>query len=241
MAASRPRVILSAAASIDGRIAASPRDSRLSSPADMRRVHRLRAGCDAIVVGRRTVDADDPLLTARPFRPAPAGRGGAGGRQRQQRRQPLRVVISARAAVPLESRLVGTAASVPTLVACSAAAPRRAVSALEKRSVGVFAAGARSVDLRALLGHLHGLGARTVLLEGGGETNWRFVRLGLVDEIRLAVAPVVIGGGGAGAGRSIPLVGGAGFPTVAGSARFRLASARRLAGSDEIVLAYAAR
>ena len=71
MAASRPRVILSAAASIDGRIAASPRDSRLSSPADLRRVHRLRAECDAIVVGRRTVESDDPLLTARPPPPSP--------------------------------------------------------------------------------------------------------------------------------------------------------------------------
>ena len=238
MAASRPRVILSAAASIDGRIAASPRDSRLSSPADMRRVHRLRAACDAIIVGRRTVAADDPMLTARPL---PGGRGGKGS---SRRRQPLRVVISARAAVPPGSRLVRTAASVPTLVACSTAAPRRAVAALERRSVEVFAAGARSVDLRALLGHLHGLGARTVLLEGGGETNWRFVRLGLVDEIRLAVAPVVIGGGGGGGGapgRSIPLVGGAGFPTVSGSARFRLASARRPAGLDEVVLTYAAR
>ena len=236
MAASRPRVILSAASSIDGRIAASPRDSRLSSPADMRRVHRLRGECDAIIVGRRTVDADDPMLTARPLRGAPGGERGEGARQ------PLRVVVSARAAVPPGSRLVSTAATVPTLVACSRAAPRRAVEALEKRSVKVLVAGARSVDLRALLGHLRGLGARTVLLEGGGETNWRFVRLGLVDEIRLAVAPVVIGGGAAGgSGRSVPLVGGAGFSTVAGSARFRLASARRPAGAEEVVLTYVRR
>ena len=233
MAASRPRVILSAASSIDGRIAASPRDSRLSSPADVRRVHRLRAACDAIIVGRRTVDADDPMLTARPPRGAPGGRRGG------KARQPLRVVVSARAAVPPGSRLVSTAAAVPTLVACSRAASRRAVEALEKRSVKVFVSGARSVDLRALLDHLRGLGARTVLLEGGGETNWRFVRLGLVDEIRLAVAPVVIGGGGS--GRSVPLVGGAGFSTVAGSARFRLASARRLAGGEEAVLTYVRR
>ena len=233
MAASRPRVILSAAASIDGRIAASPRDSRLSSPADLRRVHRLRGECDAIVVGRRTVESDDPLLTARP--PPPP-------RRRPGRRAPLRVVISARADVPASSRVVRTAPDVPTLVACCEAAPRRAVRALEARSVEVFAAGAGSVDLRALLARLYSTGVRTVLLEGGGETNWRFVRLGLVDEIRLAVAPVVIGGGAGagGAGRSVPLVGGAGFSTVAGAARFRLASARRTRGTDEIVLTYAA-
>lgn len=226
MAASRPRVILSAAASIDGRIAASPRDSGLSSDSDMRRVHRLRAACDAIVVGRRTIDSDDPLLTARP----PRGRGGG---------LPLRVVISARAAVPPGSRLVRTAPEIPTLVACSAAAPRRAVRLLRERSVEVLEAGSgRSVDLPALLGRLRSRGLRTVLLEGGGETNWRFVRLGLVDEIRLAVAPIVIGGG-AGAGRSVPLVGGRGFQTVAGAARYRLASARRTAGG-EIVLVYAA-
>ena len=233
MAASRPRVILSAAASIDGRIAASPRDSGLSSGSDLRRVHRLRAACDAIVVGRRTVDSDDPMLTARP----PRGAGLRGSRVHR----PLRIVISARAAVPPGSRLVRTARDVPTLVACSRAAPRRAVRLLRDRSVEVFEAGAgRCVDLPALLGHLHARGLRTVLLEGGGETNWRFVRLGLVDEIRLAVAPIVIGGGGAAAGgRSVPLVGGRGFSTVAGAARYRLASARRLAGG-EIVLAYAA-
>lgn len=228
MAASRPRVILSAAASIDGRIAASPRDSGLSSDSDLRRVHRLRAACDAIVVGRRTVDSDDPLLTARP----PRGRSGRGP-------PPLRIVISARAAVPPGSRLVRTAPEIPTLVACTAAAPRRAVRLLRDRSVEVLEAGSGgSVDLAALLGRLRARGLRTVLLEGGGETNWRFVRLGLVDEIRLAVAPVVIGGG-AGAGRSVPLVGGRGFPTVAGAPRYRLASARRAAGG-EIVLEYAA-
>ena len=234
MAASRPRVILSAAASIDGRIAASPRDSGLSSGSDLRRVHRLRAACDAIVVGRRTVDSDDPMLTARP----PRGAGLRGSRVHR----PLRIVISARAAVPPGSRLVRTATDVPTLVACSRAAPRRAVRLLRDRSVEVLEAGAgRCVDLPALLGHLHARGLRTVLLEGGGETNWRFVRLGLVDEIRLAVAPIVIGGGGGAAagGRSVPLVGGRGFSTVAGAARYRLASARRLAGG-EIVLAYAA-
>lgn len=231
MAASRPRVILSAASSIDGRIAASPRDSRLSSPADLRRVHRLRAGCDAIIVGGRTVATDDPMLTARPV-PRP--------RRGRAARQPLRVVVSARADVPAASRVVRTAAEVPTLVACSEAAPRRAVRALEDSSVRVLAAGARSVDLRALLARLRGMGARTALLEGGGETNWRFVRLGLVDEIRLAVAPVVVGGG-SGAGRSVPLVGGAGFPTLAASARFRLVSARRTAGrTGEIVLTYRA-
>ena len=236
MAASRPRVILSAAASIDGRIAASPRDSGLSSGSDLRRVHRLRAACDAIVVGRRTVDSDDPMLTARP----PRGAGLRG--PRGVRGSPLRIVISARAAVPPGSRLVRTATDVPTLVACSRAAPRRAVRLLRDRSVEVLEAGAgRCVDLPALLGHLHARGLRTVLLEGGGETNWRFVRLGLVDEIRLAVAPIVIGGGGGAAagGRSVPLVGGRGFSTVAGAARYRLASARRLAGG-EIVLAYAA-
>ena len=226
MAASRPRVVLSAAASIDGRIAAAPRDSRLSSGEDLRRVHRLRSACDAIVVGRRTVDADDPMLVPRPGGGPP----------------PLRVVVSSRAAVPLGSRLVRTALQAPTLVACSRAAPRRAVERLRGRSVEVFAAGAGGeVDLRALLAHLRGRRprpVRTVMLEGGGETNWRFLREGLVDEIRLTVAPVVIGGG-SGGGRSVPLVGGSGFASTAAAARFRLASSRRLR-SGEIALTYAA-
>src|SRR5713226_3155414 len=62
---SRPYVILNAATSLDGKIATYTGDSRMSSPADLRRVHRLRASVDGIMVGMRTLLRDNPKLTVR--------------------------------------------------------------------------------------------------------------------------------------------------------------------------------
>src|SRR5438128_11251609 len=62
---SRPYVILNAAISLDGKIATYTGDSRMSSPSDLRRVHRLRASVDGIMVGMRTLLRDDPKLTVK--------------------------------------------------------------------------------------------------------------------------------------------------------------------------------
>ena len=65
MASSRPHVILSAAISLDGKIASRTGDSKLSSLVDKRRVHSLRSKVDAILVGKNTVLQDNPMLTVR--------------------------------------------------------------------------------------------------------------------------------------------------------------------------------
>src|SRR3989337_912754 len=65
MEKSRPRVILSAAMSLDGKIATKTGDSELSSKQDKVRIHILRSKVDAILVGSNTVKRDDPLLTVR--------------------------------------------------------------------------------------------------------------------------------------------------------------------------------
>lgn len=207
--------MLSAAVSVDGRIATRAGDSRLSSAADLRRVHRLRASADAILVGRRTVEADDPMLTVR------LARG----------RSPARVVLSSRARVPPGSRVARTARDVPTVVACSELAPAAARRRLEAAGAEVLVAGRRSVGHLRLLRELAARGARTVLLEGGAETNWGFLSRGLVDEAVVAVAPRMVGGAGA-----VPLVAGGGFARVASSPAFRLRRASRL--GDEAVLHY---
>jgi len=61
----RPYVILSAAISLDGKLASIHGDSQLSSKVDIRRIHKLRTKVDAVLVGRRTVSNDNPLLTVR--------------------------------------------------------------------------------------------------------------------------------------------------------------------------------
>ena len=215
MAASRPRVTLSAAMSIDGKIATRTGDSALSSRRDLRRVHRLRAAHDAIMVGINTVRVDDPLLTVR------LARG----------QSPMRVILDSRASLSPTSRIAATCGSVRTVLAVSRAAPARRVARVRNMGIEVIVAGATRVSARALLSRLWSMRVRSVLVEGGGEVNWDLVRRGLVDEMAICVAPRVLGGAGARG-----LVGGEGFARVASSAQMRLVSAARAGG--ELVVRY---
>src|SRR2546421_9187874 len=98
---SRPYVVLNAAMSLDGKIATYTGDSRMSSPADLGRVHRLRASVDGIMVGMRTLLRDDPKLTVKLAR----------GRKRH------RIIVDSTAQTPLTSYVVRTARESPTIVA----------------------------------------------------------------------------------------------------------------------------
>jgi diaminohydroxyphosphoribosylaminopyrimidine deaminase / 5-amino-6-(5-phosphoribosylamino)uracil reductase len=110
----RPFVVWKVAGTIDGRVAAADGSSRwVTGPEARAAVHRLRATCDAVVVGSGTALADDPQLTVR----------DADGRDAA--RQPLRVVLDRRGRLPAGARVRDGAA--PTLV--SAAATPRALLA----------------------------------------------------------------------------------------------------------------
>ena len=100
MARSRPYVILSAAMSIDGKIATRTGASRLSSGKDLDRVHKLRSGVGAILVGKNTVLEDNPLLTVR----------RVGGKN------PARIVVDPKAVIPTGSRIVKTSRQIPTKI-----------------------------------------------------------------------------------------------------------------------------
>lgn len=168
------RVIVNAAMTADGKIAlrgATP--LAISDEADLRRVHALRASCDAILVGIGTVLADNPQLTARTS-PPPA-------------RQPLRVVLDSRCQTPLNARVLDGAAK--TLILTGKGAGRRLPNA------DVVELGEGRVDLRLALRELHARGVQTLLVEGGATVIGSFLRAGLVNDLYTYVAPLVVGGG----------------------------------------------
>lgn len=212
----RPYVILSSAMTLDGKIASKTGDSEISSKADLKRVHLLRLEVDAIIVGIETVIKDDPLLTVR----------------LAEGRNPLRVVIDSKARIPISSNLVKSVNSGPIVIAISSAASETRSRNLTSLGCKVMKCGtSEKVDLPIMLSNLKDMGIKKILLEGGGILNAAMLNGGLVDEVIVAVAPVIIGGD-----RSTTLVEGEGVDKIKNGIRLELKETRNL-GSD-IVLFY---
>lgn len=174
----RPYVILNSAMTLDGKIATKTGSSEISGPEDLIRVHKIRKEVDAIMVGINTVLADDPRLTVHKIPSVPSD-------------NPLRVVVDSRARTPLEFRILNTDA--PTLIAVSESADPQKVEALKKK-VDVVSCGDKRVDLQCLMAELHGRGVKTLMLEGGSTLNYSMLSQGLVDEVRVCIAPMIAGG-----------------------------------------------
>src|SRR3954454_9853470 len=176
-----PWVLFKSAMTLDGKVATRTGDSKWISGDDSRRIaHRWRAECDAVACGIGTALADDPQLTAR---------------IEHVHRQPRRIVFDSEARLPLDSQLVRGAADVPLTVVVTRAAPRTHVDALEIADADiVVATGANEPDrVRNALAQLGADGISSILLEGGPHLAGAFLDAGEVDEIRLFVAPVVLG------------------------------------------------
>lgn len=177
----RPWVIAKWAMTLDGKIATRGGDSRWISGAESRAdVHALRGRMDAIVVGRGTAEADDPLLTARP--PGP--------------RTPVRIVVDSQARLSLQSRLVRTAGDAPLLVATSESAPSDNRKALADHGAEVLALAGSDAEAR-LMELLAELGRRqmtNVLVEGGAHLLGSLWTLQAIDEVQVYLAPKVFGG-----------------------------------------------
>jgi diaminohydroxyphosphoribosylaminopyrimidine deaminase / 5-amino-6-(5-phosphoribosylamino)uracil reductase len=178
----RPYVRFKSAMTLDGKVATRTGDSRwISGEASRRVAHHWRAECDAVAVGIGTALADDPLLTARV--------DGV-------HRQPRRIVFDSEARLPLDSQLVRGAAELPLTVVISRAAPRLAADALEIAGAEVIVATGENepARVRNALSLIGATGITSILLEGGPHLAGAFFDAGEVDEIRLFVAPVVLGG-----------------------------------------------
>lgn len=165
----RPFVLASVAVSLDGCIDdATPDRLVLSGAEDLDRVDEVRAGVDAILVGAGTVRADDPRLEVR----SRARRARAG--------TPLKVVLSTGGPLDPAARVFEGG---PVVVYCTGGAAPPAVPA-EVVSVS---------DLPAVLADLAGRGVARLLVEGGTTVHTLFLTAGLVDELHVAVAPVLVG------------------------------------------------
>jgi diaminohydroxyphosphoribosylaminopyrimidine deaminase/5-amino-6-(5-phosphoribosylamino)uracil reductase len=178
----RPFVSLKMAMTLDGKVATSTGDSKwISGTASRARAHRWRAEADAVAAGIGTALADDPLLNAR---------------VEGVYRQPTRVVFDSEARLPLTSQLVQTAREIPLIVICRRAASRRATEALEAAGAEVIVVSGENETARVThaLDELGQRDIQSLLLEGGPRLAGSFLDAGEIDEMRMFVAPIVMGG-----------------------------------------------
>jgi diaminohydroxyphosphoribosylaminopyrimidine deaminase/5-amino-6-(5-phosphoribosylamino)uracil reductase len=230
-----PLVTLKMAISLDGRSETAPGDSPwISGPESRELVHRWRAESDAVAVGIGTVLADDPLLTAR----AP-----------DAARQPVRVVFDRDARLPLDSRLLRTLDQSPVLVVVSPEADAARTAALREAGAEIVVAdGSTGSDrMHAALADLGRRDITSLFLEGGRTLASAFVATDQLDESRIFVAPVLLGGsqgvsraGGAEGGptpeEASATAGGGGSPTATGPARLTpLSSTSETIGDDVLI------
>jgi diaminohydroxyphosphoribosylaminopyrimidine deaminase/5-amino-6-(5-phosphoribosylamino)uracil reductase len=176
----RPWVHLKWAMTLDGKIATRTGDSKwISGEASRRAVHELRGRVDAVIVGRGTVVADDPLLTARP--PGP--------------RVAIRVVLSASGELPDGCQLRATAREVPVVVFTAMGnEPKLSGWAADGCEVIGLPASDSGVSVDAVLAELGRRRMTNVLVEGGAGVLGAFLDARAVDEFHVYVAPKLVGG-----------------------------------------------
>ncbi|QPC44907.1 bifunctional diaminohydroxyphosphoribosylaminopyrimidine deaminase/5-amino-6-(5-phosphoribosylamino)uracil reductase RibD [Kaustia mangrovi] len=215
----RPHVLVKLAVSADGKIAAREGEATaITGEAARARTHLMRARSDAIMVGRRTAEIDDPLLTCR----LPG----------LEHRSPVRVVMAANAGLDPASRLVRSARDVALWVAVADDAPGAACSALSGAGAEIVPCPRDekgALSLPAVLTALADRGIGRLMVEGGAALAGAVVAQGFADEVALFTAPASLGPDG------VDALGGVALETVTASQDFALLEEERY-GEDRLAL-----
>jgi len=199
----RPYIILSAAMTIDGKIATKTGDPDISDEGDWKLVHKLRTEVDAIMVGKGSIIMDNPKLHIKFY----------------DHKGYYRIVLDSTLSIPIESNVVTFKPEIyPTIIVTTENAPVEKIKVFESKNIEIIKSGkGRRVDVVNLMPILYRKGIKRILLEGGGNLNWSFIKNNLVDEIRIAIAPWMAGGKDA-----VSLVEGEGFAKMLDSPRYCL-------------------
>ena len=215
MEKSRPYVILSAAMTLDGKIGKNSTKIKLSSKRDKIRVHKLRAKVDGILIGKNTLDTDNPMLSVRYVRG----------------KNPLRIVLDSRGTIKSTSRILQSCSKISTIIVTTNLISKKNLLRLEELPLDIIKCGKSTVNISKLLKILHKKGIKKILLEGGGTINWSFLKYGLVDEMIVTISPYVLGGR-----NSISLVEGDGFKNLQASTKLKLKKVQKV--EDELIIQY---
>lgn len=175
----RPRVIINCAMSADGKIASPTRKQmRISSDEDMKRTHRLRNKCDAVLVGIGTILADDPKLTVKK-------------KYVKNPKQPLRVILDSKGRTPAHALALNNI-SKTLIITAKGKEKTYTGSHIEVVSCNIDRNGL--IDVKDALDLLYRKSVRTLLVEGGSTIIWNFLKNKVVDDLYIFIGPCIIGG-----------------------------------------------
>ena len=165
--------------SLDGFIATHSGESQfVTGEENILHLHRMRALCDAVVVGAGTVAADDPQLTTRHVS-GPS---------------PLRVVLDPARRLA-EHYKVFTDETAVTLYVCAKSLARQGETHIGRAAIVALDDGPDGVDVSQVLRELRARGCHRIFVEGGGVTVSMFLEANLLDRLQIAIAPLLIGDG----------------------------------------------
>jgi diaminohydroxyphosphoribosylaminopyrimidine deaminase/5-amino-6-(5-phosphoribosylamino)uracil reductase len=210
----KPFVTLKAALSLDGKLATRTGETRwISSPAAREYAHLIRSENDAILVGDKTVRADDPSLTIRP----PGG----------SVKKILRVVLDPELRTPPDAKLLSNPNRGGVLLYAHEGASSARKKRLLRRGAEVVVLPGRGpeLDLRRVLEDLGQREIAGLLVEGGGQVAAGFLDARLVDKVFLFFSPRLIGGA-----KAVSLYAGTGAGPLADALRLNRLSTFRLGG-----------
>ena len=212
---SKPKITLSAAITLDGKIGQKNKHIVLSSKSDKIRVHKLRSKSDAILVGKNTVEQDDPLLTVRYVKG----------------KNPIRIILDSHGIIKNNSRIIKTCKSIPTIIVTTKIISKSNLNRLRKLPVDVIVCGKHQVNITKLLSILSKKGIKTILLEGGGTLNRSFLKKNLIDEMIIALTPYVLG-----SENTVNLFEGTSFSSLKMKSPLKLKNVQK--NNNEIILHY---
>lgn len=187
------KVVVNCAMSADGKIALKTRrQTRISNEEDRKRVHELRNGSDAILVGIETILSDNPKLTVKK-------------KYVRHPRKPIRIVLDSSGRTPRDAHVLDGASR--TIIVTNESCRKKF------RDAETMRCGKKEIDIKRLMRLLEKRGVKTLLVEGGSKVIWSFLRSRIADEVNIFVGSMVIGGeaaptpaGGAGAGSEKEIV-----------------------------------
>jgi len=184
----RPFVFINIAMTADGKIDTFERKgAAISSARDKERVDQLRANADAIMVGGRTLLDEDPKLTVK------SEVLRAERLARNLSPNPVKVGVVSEANIKADSEFLN-AGPADIVIFTTQRTSKEHLALLKSRRVDVYVDHAEKVHLQRALATLKEIGIQRLMVEGGSTLNFELIRLGLVDEVTVYIAPMLFGG-----------------------------------------------